>query len=284
MNLSHGGKNKILTHWHVAQPVLDEKSFKAFQALIYKAAGIHLSDAKRSLVAGRLAKRLKILGQPDYRVYLECLQRDPNEHQLAVDLLTTNETWFFREAKHFDFLRTRILPSIANGPDVNVWSAACSTGEEAYSLAMLLDDQLGSYRDWQISASDISTRVLATASLGHYPLSRAQHIPEAWLKRYCLRGTGEYEGSFLLKKSLRSQVQFCQKNLDNLAPFTKSFDVVFLRNVLIYFSPETKRKVVAAVLSQLKPGGVLMVGHSETLNGLNAHVQMLAPSIYRKVG
>lgn len=268
----------------LSQPALDDKSFQGFQSLIFAAAGIHLSDAKRSMVAGRLAKRLKILGQPDYRSYLERIKHDPQEHQFAVNLLTTNETWFFRESKHFDFLRTHILPAFSERASCRIWSAACSTGEEPYSLAMLLDDYFGSSGDWHVSASDISTRVLATAMQGHYPLARAEHIPEAWLKRYCLRGTGEYDGSFLINKNLRSRVHFCQKNLDNLETFSKPFDVVFLRNVLIYFSPETKRKVIAAVLSQLKPGGILMVGHSETLNGLNASVQTLAPSIYRKSG
>jgi chemotaxis protein methyltransferase CheR len=267
-----------------SQPVLDQKSFQAFQSLIFAAAGIHLSDAKRSMVAGRLAKRLKTLELSDYRSYLDFLKSDREEYQLAVNLLTTNETWFFRESKHFDFLRDNILPNFSAGAPCRIWSAACSSGEEPYSLAMMLDDYFGSNSHWQISASDISTQVLNVAGQGHYPLSRAEHIPEAWLKRYCLRGTGDYEGSFLINSKLRSRVNFCQKNLDNLEGFAKHFDVIFLRNVLIYFNPETKRKVVEAVLSQLKPGGVLMVGHSETLNGLSVAVKTLAPSIYRKIG
>lgn len=284
MTLLNFWKNNTVIQAALTQPILDDKSFQGFQSLIFAAAGIHLSDAKRSMVAGRLAKRLKILGQSDYRTYLERIKRDPVEHQLAVNLLTTNETWFFRESKHFDFLRNHILPNFSGSASCRIWSAACSSGEEPYSLAMLLDDYFGSNGDWHISASDISTRVLEAASQGHYPLARAEHIPEAWLKRYCLKGTGEYDGSFLMNRSLRSRIHFCQKNLDNLETFSKPFDVVFLRNVLIYFSPETKRKVVAAVLSQLKPGGVLMVGHSETLNGISTSVQTLAPSIYRKTG
>lgn len=264
-------------------PVLDEKSFQGFQSLIYNAAGIHLADTKRSMVAGRLAKRLKTLGQADFRSYLEQLRRDPDEHQLAVNLLTTNETWFFREPRHFDYLRSEILPAFRAGDGFRIWSAACSSGEEPYSMAMLLDDTFGGTGNWGVTASDISTRVLNLAMQGHYPLSRAEHIPEAWLKRYCLRGTGEYEGTFLIDRPLRSRVRFCQKNLDRLEGFATPFDVIFLRNVMIYFNTETKRKVVAAVLSQLKPGGILMIGHSETLNGLTNQVKTLAPSIYQKL-
>jgi chemotaxis protein methyltransferase CheR len=161
-----------------------------------------------------------------------------------------------------------------------VWSAACSSGEEVYSLAMLLDDELGDA--WDILGSDISTRMLKRAQSGHYPLERTQHIPPAYLKRYCLRGFGAHEGTLLVDRKLRARVRFAHINLNETLPLIGTFDVVLLRNVMIYFNAETKREVVARVLGQLVPGGTLFIGHSESLNDISDAVQAVAPSVYRK--
>lgn len=268
--------------------VITDKEFSQFQRFIYDAAGITLSSAKKAMVGGRLAKRLKQYQLNSYGEYFHLLTSGaaPAELQVAVDLLTTNETYFFRETKHFDLLKNlaaaaRANPAQARSGSFRVWSAASSTGEEAYSIAMVLADHLGEER-WEVIGSDISARALHQARLGHYPDERARHIPPAYLKRFCLKGFEVQEGSILVERSLRERVQFMQVNLNTNLPKLGMFDVIFLRNVMIYFNGDTKRQVVARVLSLLKPGGHFFIGHSETLNDISDAVQSLAPSIYRK--
>ncbi len=199
-----------------------------------------------------------------------------------VDLLTTNETYFFREPKHFDYLAQEILPHKAKpGVPFNIWSAACSSGEEPYTLAMVLAEHLGN-RPWQVVGSDISTVVLAKAQAGHYPLERTEGIPPQYLKKYCLKGVRSQEGTLLVAKELRERVRFLQVNLTKPAPDLGPFDVIFLRNVMIYFDMETKRKVVENLITRLKPGGTFIVGHSESLNGITDRLKCLRPTIYEK--
>lgn len=266
---------------------ITDHEFTQFQRFIYDAAGINLSPAKKALVSGRLAKRLQQHRLGSYGDYFRLLTSGvaPAETQIAVDLLTTNETYFFREPKHFDVLRE--LASAARRAEQSyarsfrVWSAASSTGEEAYSIAMVLADCLeGS--PWEVIGSDISTRVLQKARAGHYPDERTKHIPPAYLRRFCLKGIDEQQGTVLVERGLRSRVQFMQANLNTSLPRLGTFDVIFLRNVMIYFDGDTKRQVVARVLSLLKPGGHFFIGHSESLNDISDAVQALAPSIYRK--
>lgn len=265
-----------------AGPPLSELDFKRFQKLIFDAAGIHLSAVKRPMVAGRLAKRLKALSLVDYATYLLRVERDPAEYQLVIDLLTTNETYFFREPKHFDFLRERILPGCKAGQSFSVWSAACSSGEEPYSLAMLLTDQLGE-RDWSIFASDISTQVLARARAGQYSMTRIDQVPTQYLKRFCLRGVGAASGRLLVDRKLRERVQFQQLNLMASLHNLPLFDLILLRNVMIYFNADTKQQLIARIAGRLKAGGHLFIGHSETLNGLASGLTQIAPAIYQRV-
>jgi chemotaxis protein methyltransferase CheR len=262
---------------------ISDQEFTQFQRFIFDAAGITLSSSKKALVSGRLAKRLEHCQLGSYGAYFKLLMsgNEPGEVQTAVDLLTTNETYFFRESKHFDFLREQALAAARRTQPFRVWSAASSSGEEAYSIAMVLADCLGS-TPWEVVGSDISSRVLQGACAGHYPLQRTQHIPAAYLRRFCLKGTGAQDGTLLIERSLRSKVRFVQVNLNAALPELGMFDVVFLRNVMIYFNDDTKRQVVARVLSQLKPGGHFCIGHSESLNDITNTVQSLAPSIYRK--
>jgi chemotaxis protein methyltransferase CheR len=198
-------------------------------------------------------------------------------------LLTTNETYFFREPKHFDWLQRAVRARRNSAQSFRVWSAASSTGEEAYSIAMVLADSLGGAA-WEVLGSDISARVLAHACTGHYSMQRASHIPEYYLKRFCLRGVGEQRGTLLIKRELRERVRFCQVNLNAGLPRLGSFDVIFLRNVMIYFNEETKRRVVARLLTVLKAGGSFLVGHSESLHGINDTVEAVAPAIYMQRG
>jgi chemotaxis protein methyltransferase CheR len=262
---------------------LTDQEFAQFQRFIFDAAGITLSSSKKALVSGRLAKRLDHCQVDSYGAYLRLLVsgKAPEEVQIAVDQLTTNETYFFREMKHFDFLREQALAAKSRGQPFRVWSAASSSGEEAYSIAMVLADCIES-TPWEVVGSDISTKVLEGAARALYSTERGRHIPPAYLRRFCLKGSGEYADRFLIDRSLRSRVRFLQVNLNTALPELGQFDVVFLRNVLIYFNDETKRQVVTRVVSGIKPGGHFFIGHSESLNGINNSVEPLAPSIYRK--
>jgi chemotaxis protein methyltransferase CheR len=257
--------------------------FGAFRELIYRIAGINLAPAKRELVRGRLAKRLKHHGLTSYQDYFAILSspRGRAELQIAVDLLTTNETYFYREPGHFEFLREKILPQHARAAPFRVWSAASSSGEEAYTIAMELAAGLGE-APWEIVGSDLSTRVLEQARGGQYPMERARNIPPARFLKYCAEGSGEGKGTFLVSPALRRRMRFVEVNLNESLPQLGCFDVVFLRNVMIYFDTDTKRAVVERVAPLVKPGGYLFVSHSESLNGLSERFTKLKPSIYRK--
>ena len=270
----HGGQQDI---------AISDHEFAQFQRYIYDAAGISLSPAKKALVCSRLSKRLSHYRLHSYGDYFALLTsgRAPDENALAVDLLTTNETYFFREPKHFDLLRRLALAARQRGEPLRVWSAACSSGEEAYSIAMVLADCLEPL-PWEVLGTDISARVLDKARRGHYPLERIDHLPPDYQKRYCLKGQGHYAGTLLVERSLRQRVQFAPANLNAALPPLGSFDVIFLRNVLIYFNAETKRQVVARVLAQLKPGGHLLVSHAESLNDISSAVAVVTPSVYQK--
>lgn len=262
---------------------ISDTEFAQFQHFIFDAAGITLSTAKKALVMGRLSKRLSHHQLETFGEYFRLLKsgQQPQEIQMAVDLLTTNETYFFREPKHFDFLRKQALAA-RNRPQLfRVWSAASSSGEEAYSIAMVLTDCLES-TPWEVLGTDISTRVLQGAARALYTMERARHIPATYLQRFCLKGRDEHEGSLLVNRQLRSRVHFRQVNLNTTLPELGPFDIIFLRNVMIYFNNETKRQVVARVLTQLKPGGHFCVGHSESLNDVTQAVKAIAPSIYQK--
>ncbi|MBZ0106807.1 MAG: protein-glutamate O-methyltransferase CheR [Sulfuricella denitrificans] len=264
---------------------LTDREFGEFQGMLHRLAGIHLSPAKKALVSGRLAKRLKHYSLVNYGDYFRLLSsgNQPEELQVAVDLLTTNETYFFREPRHFDYLTEQILPERRPGVPFRVWSAACSSGEEPYTLAMVLASTLGE-APWEILASDISTRVLEKARSGLYPMERAQNIPRHLLTSYCLKGVGSQDGHFLVDKRLRGRVKFHQINLNEKLPGVGEFDVIFLRNVMIYFNLDTKTQVVARLVSMLRPGGHFIVGHSESLNGVTDALKAVRPSVYRKSG
>ncbi len=268
-------------------PVLSDAEFELFRKLIYDAAGISMAPSKKALISGRLSKRLRELGYTSFRDYFNWIDKARNdpaakrERQNAIDHLTTNETYFFREEKHFDFIRDRLIPQWA-GRSVKLWSAASSSGEEAYTLAMVMEQH---HRGgWEIVGTDISTRVVASATRGQYPLLRAENIARDYLKKYCLKGVGENQGTFRIDARLRRKVSFRTANLQEDLSSVGMFDLIMLRNVLIYFNVEIKKRVVANVLRQLKPGGCLMVGHSESLHGVTAAVKAVTPATYIKEG
>lgn len=200
--------------------------------------------------------------------------------QAAIDLAASDETGFFREVRHFDHLRS-LLPE-RHGIPFRVWSAACSTGEEAYSIAMVLADQLPP-QGWEVLASDISPRVLDTARKARYPAARAAQLPPGYLGRYCLRDADKEPGGLLVSRLLRECVDFAQINLNTARwPDLGRFDVIFLRNVLASFDAETGRRVVPRVLAHLRTGGYLYVGHAESLDIMGLPLRAMAPAIYRK--
>jgi len=257
--------------------------FEQFQKLIYEHAGIALAAGKKVMVASRLAKRLSHYGLSTYGDYFRLATNPayPNEFQMLVNLLTTNETYFFREPKHFDFLRDEVLKTW-RGDNFRVWSAASSTGEEAYSLAMTLAETLRD-RKWEVFGSDLSTRVLESARNGVYSMDRLDQMDTNFLKKYCLQGVRSQQGSFRVDQKLRNRVSFDQVNLMKPIPSAiGKFDVIFLRNVLIYFDNDTKKEVVERLASSLKPDGYFVISHSETISRLTNHLVAIKPSIFKK--
>lgn len=265
-------------------PKLSDSDFRRLQQMMLEASGIRMAEQKRTLMAGRLMGRLRALELDSYGDYMKVLD-DPasqEERRTVIDLLTTNETYFFREPKHFEFLREKLGTELRSGSGpLRIWSAACSSGEEPYTLALLLADAVAA-RPWEILASDISTRILDKARAGLYPLEDAEGIPGNLRQRFCLRGTGRNEGLFTLDPALKHRVQFRQINLNNTLPDVGVFDVIFLRNVMIYFDADTKRQVVQRLCAHLRPGGYFLVSHSESLNGISDELQSVRPSIYRR--
>lgn len=235
------------------------------------------------MVASRLAKRLLHYDLHTYSQYYQLINSGqyPHEFQLMVNILTTNETYFFREPKHFDFLRDKIIKPW-RGENLRVWSAASSTGEESYSIAMMLAEGLG-MRKWEVFGSDVNTDVLETARRGVYLMDRLEQMDKRYLDKYCLKGVRSQEGYFRVDEKIRNQVSFGQINLKTSLPKSLGqFDVIFLRNVLIYFDAGTKQDIVQRVISILKPGGYFFISHSETLHNIKTELTTISPSIYFK--
>lgn len=257
-------------------------AFEQIRSYVHRTAGIQIGAEKKAMVTGRLWRRLENLGCETFEEYLAFVRTSEgaSERATMLDLLTTNETYFFREPAHFELLRRKIIPAQA-GQKLRVWCGASSTGEEPYSLAMVLAD-CRAPGSWEVFASDISGKVLEHARAGIYRMERLEYLPSDYLKRFCLRGTDEFEGKFAIAPSLRKQVRFAQHNLLEPLDDGEGFDVVFLRNVLIYFDQATKQKVLDNVLRSLRPGGWLILSHCETLQGLNVPVRMHSPSVYTK--
>jgi chemotaxis protein methyltransferase CheR len=257
--------------------------------LVYEKSGITLHDGKRALVTARLQKRLRALGVQTYSEYLKYLRQDSSggELVLLLDAISTNHTSFFRESQHFDLLRTRIVPewlAARRAGPLEIWSAACSSGEEPYTLAVVLHECLpeAERSSFRVLASDLSTKVLATATAGVYRLERLQDVPKETLRRHFERGLDQQEGLARVKAELRRQVEFRQLNLLEIADLGKRFPVIFCRNVMIYFDRDVQQRVVAMLERHLVPGGYLFISHSESLNGVSHGLRWVAPAVYRK--
>jgi len=270
---------------------LTEQEFTLFQRLILREAGIYLSEAKRALLVGRLIRRVRELELPTFGAYYARIAGgDAQELVRLLDAIATNETHFFREPKQFELLEGRVcsewLVEAAAGRRarrVRVWSAACSTGEEPYSIAMVLLDRLGEDWDVEIVASDLSTKVLDRAAQAVFPMGRADEIPEHYRRRYMLRGIGPEEGNCRAGKAARTPVRFERINLnDDEYPVTGMFDAIFCRNVLIYFDPPSRVRVIERLTRRLVPGGYLFLGHAESAARTATDLRPVMPAVYQR--
>lgn len=266
-------------------PALSDRCFHRITGLMHATVGLSFAASKKPLVSSRLAGRIQRLGLRGFEDYAALIEgpEDGGEFQMAVDLLTTNETYFFRESAHFTLMQSELQRK--RPQQVRVWSAASSFGDEAYSTAMVLADLqaqgcIGD--DWSVLGTDISERVLQSAQQAIYPAERLREVDTRRLKRYCLRGEGESEGLVQMRDTLRRQVRFGQLNLCAPIDDIGQFDVVFLRNVLIYFDGPTKTAVVERVLERLRPGGLFFLGTAEGRVPCSTPLTTLAPGAYRK--
>ncbi|HXU74161.1 MAG TPA: protein-glutamate O-methyltransferase CheR [Polyangia bacterium] len=265
---------------------IDDQSFALLSRLVHRVAGIHLPPPKRALVEARLSRRLRAVGAPTFLDYYHYASRDEAELVQLVDAITTNETRFFRDPAHFALLRERVVPrwhALAaagrRSAHVRAWSAACSTGEEPYSLAMTLQAELEPGWRTEVLATDLSTRVLKQAQAGEWPVERARQVPEPYRKRFLLRGTGQHEGRMRAVSSLKESIRFLRCNLHRDVLPAAQHDVIFCCNVLIYFDRPTRRAVVARLLERLAPDGLLFLGSAEIVDpGLP--VRKIAPNVY----
>lgn len=262
---------------------ITEVEYNKIRHFLYSTVGIQLGANKQSLVTSRLQKRLRHYQLDNFTDYLTLLEEgeDSNELQIFINLLTTNETFFFREIKHFDFLRQTIFPNYKGHHPFRIWSAASSSGEEPYSIAMELAEYFQT-RAWELLGSDVSTKMLSKAAKGHYSVERTDGIPTYYLKKYCLKGKGPYQGTLLIDTNLRERVEFRQINLIEPLPDIGRFDVVFLRNILIYFDADKKKVILDKIFNVINPGGYLFIGHTESIKLLNEKFEYIAPAIYRK--
>jgi chemotaxis protein methyltransferase CheR len=275
-------------------PRLCAREFSLLRGLIYKEAGIYLSEAKKALVVGRLSRRLRELHLGSFEAYYRLVQADGDERVRLLDCICTNETHFFREPRQFEFLEQRVFPEWVERAAaglmprrIRAWSAACSTGEEPYSLAMTLLAHFPPSSGWEVDihATDLSTRALELARAGVWRIEKALEIPQDHLKAFMLRGTGAQEGVMKAGLEIRSAVRFERVNLNEARyPVPGPFDLVFCRNVLIYFDAAARARVVSRLLDQLAPAGHLFLGHAESLNCLTERARSVGPTVYVHAG
>lgn len=270
-------------------PDLKEHELKYFCEMIENLAGIVLKASKHDLIKTRLRSRLVQMGftnYSEYKNYLSSLPKQHEEWQSFINLLTTNKTDFFREPKHFDFLVQFFLPEWlkTNQKTLNIWSAASSTGEEAYTIAMILDKHLPKGREFKIFATDIDTNVVNSASNAVYSVSKKIEIPLEYHKNCLEFGKGEASGWFRIKQRIKDKVTFKQYNLiENKSPINEdTYDLIFCRNVFIYFAPKSVELVAKKLYQSTKPKGYLFIGHSESFQGLSHDWKLAGPSILKK--
>ena len=268
---------------------MDNRTFKKICELVYDVSGIALNDNKRALVTARIGKRVNALEMPDHRTYLDYLINDDDGDELIqfMDVISTNVTSFFRERDHYDFVKKVVPEWLTQGQNrFRFWSAACSTGEESYSLAMtLLNIPRMVTTDIKILATDISTRVLAHCQNGKYTTKNLKTVSQKQRKLYFNRNSANGTDTYTVKNNLKELITFKRLNLSKPPfPMRGPLDIVFCCNVMIYFDKKVREKLVNDIFRLLRPGGFLIVGHSESLSGIATELKIVQPSIYRKDG
>lgn len=268
----------------LTQAVLSKDHFLRVRNMLHDYCGIYLPEGKEALVKARLLKRLRHNGLTNFDEYLRHVENEPSgsEFLSLIDVLTTNKTSFFRESQHFDYLRAHIIPVIQNR-DVSWWSAGCSSGEEPYTLAMLLheDRQRSARGQVRILATDISQTILQKAKRGIYSAEHVHDIPAAMLQKYFTRTPGSPAG-WQVTTALSSLIKFGRLNLQDPWPMKGPFQVIFCRNVMIYFNRATQQELVSRFYDLLEPGGHLFLGHSESISGFNHKFRTVIPAAYQK--
>jgi chemotaxis protein methyltransferase CheR len=278
----------------IKMATMSDRDFNNLSAFIYDSCGIKLTPAKKIMLESRLSKRLKNHGMHSFRDYCEYLfspQGMQNELVHMIDMVTTNKTDFFREPAHFSYLVENTVPELINlhgagsARMLGVWSAGCSTGEEPYTIAMVLNDLNEKYRgfSYMVLATDISTKVLDIAKLGVYSEDKVAPVPDPLKRRYLMRGKGSRQGMIRIAPELRERVKFRRLNfMENDFGMREPMDIIFCRNVIIYFDRITQEKLLKRFCRHLVPGGYIFMGHSETLQGMDLPLVPVAPTVYRK--
>jgi len=267
-------------------PPLSPAEFDHIRRLAHQNFGLCLKDGKQSLVVARLGKELRRHGFRSFQQYCRHVEADPNGEAMAelANALTTNFTSFLREPAHFEFLRTNFVGALADKSAVEIWTAACSTGEEPYSILFTLLEAMGPNAAVRILATDISTRALRAASAAVYDAAQVEALPAGWPQKYFLRGNGKWQGSYRVKAEYRQRVQFQRFNLISSPLPARKLPAVFCRNVAIYFDKPTQAAVVKRLASVLSPGGYIFIGHSESLAGVDHNLEYVRPALYRTAG
>lgn len=272
-------------------PEFTDADFIKFSRLVYDQSGISLSESKKELVKARLGKRIRKGKFQSFRAYYNHVINDQSGEEmiLLLDSISTNFTHFFRENHHFEYLKNQLLPQIKNRTgrnpkNIRIWSAGCSSGEEPYSIAITLLESLAPVSDWnlKILATDISTKVLTNAQSGIYLKEKIEALPPGLIKKYFLQGENQWQNYVKVKSRLKSVVQFQRLNLMDSFSFNDPFDCIFCRNVMIYFDKKTRENLVNRLYEHLGKEGVLFIGHSESLTGIEHPFLYVKSAIYKK--
>ncbi len=265
--------------------IIKETEFIKIKELIHKFSGIYIEDDKIEFIQSKLNSHLHKLNLDSFSKYYYCLLEDNIILQDMINKITTNQTYFFREQKHYTFLEQEILKKLNSKRVFKCWSAAASSGQEAYSSAMVIANilDISSHR-WEIILSDINNNILNKAKEAKYPLNESKKISKSFFERYCDYDENKDKHHFYIKNNLKNKLQFKNINLINDLPSDlEEFDLIFLRNIIIYFDKPTRKKIVEKVIKKLKKGGFLFMGHSESLFNITSKVKLIQPSIYQKV-
>jgi len=265
-----------------------DQDFGRVKTIVYDFAGIDLNDSKKNLVYNRLSKRIRFLNMQSFSEYLDFVDSQGEaEFVHLINAITTNLTFFFRENHHFDYLAKTVIPGLvesnSSSKKIRIWSAGCSTGEEPYSIAIVLKESMPPGWDAKVIATDLDSNVVNTGQMGVYKTDRLKGVSEERKKRWFLKGSGSQAGFVKVKPELQDIIEFGQLNLMNDWPIKDSIDVIFCRNVVIYFDKPTQTKLFSRYADRLPDNGHLFIGHSESLYKVSDRFELLGQTIYKKV-